>query len=113
MNSRLEELLNSLQKKEEEKPKNVVLWILAVIGAVAAVAAGGAQGLEPVLMRGGHERRRAGRHVRVDVLCGRGARASGRGQRTERHRDHEGAGNQMFPHSDHPSTFVIETQVFL
>ena len=39
MNSRLEELLNSLQKKEEEKPKNVVLWILAVIGAVAAVAA--------------------------------------------------------------------------
>lgn len=28
MNSRLEELLNSLQKKEEEKPKNVVLWVL-------------------------------------------------------------------------------------
>lgn len=28
MNSRLEELLNSLQKKEEEKPRNVVLWVL-------------------------------------------------------------------------------------
>ena len=39
MNSRLEELLNSLQKKEEEKPKNVVLWVLAAIGAVTAVAA--------------------------------------------------------------------------
>ena len=39
MNSRLEELLSSLQKKEEEKPKNVVLWVLAAIGAVTAVAA--------------------------------------------------------------------------
>ena len=27
------------QKKEEEKNKNTVLWILAIIGAVAAVAA--------------------------------------------------------------------------
>ena len=36
--SRLEELLNNLQKREEEKPKNMILWILAVIGAVAAVA---------------------------------------------------------------------------
>jgi flagellar basal body-associated protein FliL len=34
--TRLNELLN--KKEAEEKNKNVVLWILAIIGAVAAVA---------------------------------------------------------------------------
>lgn len=36
--NRLEELLENLQKKEEDRPKNTILWILAVIGAVTAVA---------------------------------------------------------------------------
>ena len=35
--NRLEELLENLQKKEEDRPKNTILWILAVIGAVTAV----------------------------------------------------------------------------
>ena len=34
--NRLEELLENLQKKEEDRPKNTILWILAVIGAVTA-----------------------------------------------------------------------------
>lgn len=38
MNIKVEELLAALRKKEEEKEKNTVLWVLAVIGAVAAVA---------------------------------------------------------------------------
>lgn len=38
MNIKIEELLAALRKKEEEKQKNTVLWVLAVIGAVAAVA---------------------------------------------------------------------------
>lgn len=33
-----EDLLAVIQKKEDEKAKNTVLWILAIIGAVAAVA---------------------------------------------------------------------------
>lgn len=43
--SKLEELIESarindfISKKEDEKPKKTILWILAVIGAVAAVAA--------------------------------------------------------------------------
>ena len=37
--NKFDELLAALQKKEEEKPKNTVLWILAVIGAVTAIAA--------------------------------------------------------------------------
>lgn len=28
-----------LHKKDEEKPKNTILWVLAIVGAVAAVAA--------------------------------------------------------------------------
>ena len=36
--NRLEDVLALLQKREEEKNKNVVLWILAIIGAVTAVA---------------------------------------------------------------------------
>ena len=36
--TKLEELLATLKKKEEEKDKNTVLWVLAIIGAVAAVA---------------------------------------------------------------------------
>ena len=36
--NRIEDLITALQKKEEEKNKNTVLWILAIIGAVAAVA---------------------------------------------------------------------------
>lgn len=38
MNSRIEELLAVLKKKEDDKQKNTVLWVLAIIGAVAAVA---------------------------------------------------------------------------
>ena len=33
--TKLEELLATLKKKEEEKDKNTVLWVLAIIGAVA------------------------------------------------------------------------------
>ena len=36
--NRVEELLAALNKKEEEKQKNTLLWVLAIIGAVAAVA---------------------------------------------------------------------------
>ena len=35
--NKLEDLLTSLNKKEDEKQKNAVLWALAIIGAVAAV----------------------------------------------------------------------------
>ena len=38
MNIKIEELLSALNRKEEEKEKNTVLWILAINGAVAAVA---------------------------------------------------------------------------
>ena len=38
MNIKIEDLLKELKKKEEEKEKNTVLWVLAIIGAVAAVA---------------------------------------------------------------------------
>ncbi len=38
MNIKIEELLAALNKKEEQKEKNTVLWVLAIIGAVAAVA---------------------------------------------------------------------------
>ena len=34
--TKLEELLATLKKKEEEKDKNTVLWVLAIIGAVFA-----------------------------------------------------------------------------
>ena len=37
MNIKIEELLSALNRKEEEKEKNTVLWVLAIIGAVAAV----------------------------------------------------------------------------
>lgn len=36
--NRIEDLITALQKREEEKNKNTVLWVLAIIGAVAAVA---------------------------------------------------------------------------
>ena len=36
--NKLEEWVAALKKKEDEKQKNTVLWVLAVIGAVAAVA---------------------------------------------------------------------------
>lgn len=36
--TRIEDLLAALQKRDEEKNKNTVLWILAIIGAVTAVA---------------------------------------------------------------------------
>ena len=42
--SKMEELINAsklnelLHKKEEDKKKNCILWVLAIIGAVAAVA---------------------------------------------------------------------------
>ena len=38
MNTKIEELLAVLRKKEDDKQKNTVLWVLAIIGAVAAVA---------------------------------------------------------------------------
>ena len=38
MNIKIDELLAALKKKEEEQDKNTVLWVLAIIGAVAAVA---------------------------------------------------------------------------
>ena len=36
--NKIEDLLASLNKKEEEKQKNAILWALAIIGAVGAVA---------------------------------------------------------------------------
>lgn len=36
--NRIEDLLALMQKRDEEKNKNTVLWVLAVIGAVTAVA---------------------------------------------------------------------------
>lgn len=38
MNTKIEELLAVLKKKEDDKQKNTVIWVLAIIGAVAAVA---------------------------------------------------------------------------
>ena len=38
LNEKVEDLLAALKKKEDEKEKNTVLWVLAIIGAVAAVA---------------------------------------------------------------------------
>ena len=37
LNEKIEDLLAALKKKEDEKEKNTVLWVLAIIGAVAAV----------------------------------------------------------------------------
>lgn len=37
--NKLEELMEALQKREEDRRKNNLLWVLAIIGAVAAVAA--------------------------------------------------------------------------
>lgn len=36
--NRIEDLITALQKKEDERNKNTVLWLLAIIGAVTAVA---------------------------------------------------------------------------
>lgn len=36
--NKIDELIAALKRKEEEKNKNTVLWVLAIIGAVAAVA---------------------------------------------------------------------------
>ena len=38
LNEKIEDLLAAVKKKEDEKEKNTVLWVLAIIGAVAAVA---------------------------------------------------------------------------
>ena len=38
LNEKIEDLLAALKKKEDEKEKNTVLWVLAIIGAVAVVA---------------------------------------------------------------------------
>lgn len=38
LNEKIEDLLAVLKKKEDEKDKNTVLWVLAIIGAVAAAA---------------------------------------------------------------------------
>lgn len=37
MNVKMEEILAALKKKEDDEQKNMVLWVLAIIGAVAAV----------------------------------------------------------------------------
>ena len=37
-NEKIEDLLAALKKKEDEKEKNTVLWVLAIIGAVAGIA---------------------------------------------------------------------------
>ena len=34
---KIEELLSLLKKKEDEEQKNTILWVLAIIGAVAAI----------------------------------------------------------------------------
>ena len=36
--NRVEDLLAALQRRDDERHKNTLLWILAVIGAIAAVA---------------------------------------------------------------------------
>ena len=36
--TRIDELVAALQRKEDEKHKNMILWVLAILGAVAAVA---------------------------------------------------------------------------
>ena len=36
--NKVEDLIAALNKKEEDKQKTTVLWVLAIIGAVAAVA---------------------------------------------------------------------------
>ena len=36
--AKIDELLTAMQRRDEEKHKNSVLWILAIIGAIAAVA---------------------------------------------------------------------------
>ena len=36
--NKIDDLVTVLKKKEEEKARNTVLWVLAIIGAVAAVA---------------------------------------------------------------------------
>ncbi len=36
--NRVDEIIAALKKTEEEKNKNTVLWVLAILGAVAAVA---------------------------------------------------------------------------
>jgi hypothetical protein len=36
--ARIEDLIAAIQKKEDEKPKNTVLWVFAIIGAITAVA---------------------------------------------------------------------------
>lgn len=36
--NKIDELIAALKRKEDEKNKNTVLWVLAIIGAVAAVA---------------------------------------------------------------------------
>ena len=38
LNEKIEDLLAALKKKEDEKEKNTVLWVLNFVGAVAAVA---------------------------------------------------------------------------
>ena len=94
-------------------PPAVQHGVRALARAQAAVAAGGAQALEAAVVVRGHERRRAGGHVGTRVARRRGARAPRRRHRSGQHREREGAGNQLLLHGYHPSTFVIETQVFL
>ena len=35
---KIDELMEALKKRDEDKNKNTVLWVLAIVGAVAAVA---------------------------------------------------------------------------
>ena len=47
--TKLEELLATLKKKEEEKDKNTVLWVLAIIGAVGILFMSGRDKKNPFL----------------------------------------------------------------
>ena len=38
MMMRIEDLIAALQKRDDEKHKNAILWALAILGAIAAVA---------------------------------------------------------------------------
>lgn len=36
--NRIEDIVTAIQKRDEERHKNTVLWVLAIIGAVTAIA---------------------------------------------------------------------------
>lgn len=36
--NKMDELIAHIKKQDEQKPKNIILWTLAIIGCIAAVA---------------------------------------------------------------------------